>query len=133
MANTANTPFRRWARANFTTSFLYPLMIGAVELYRYSLTSADIFFAPKGIVFFLKHRYMWPLLRAKMLPLVVMSIFILVILFLTAYLPQVALLKLFHKGGSAWVNGTFLVLTEGNLIIAILFEAFLVDHTQVDV
>jgi hypothetical protein len=68
-----------------------------------------------------------------MLPLVVMSIFILLILFLTAYLPQVALLKLFHKGGSAWVNGTFLVLTEGNLIIALLFEAFLVDKTQVDV
>ncbi|KAI5257565.1 hypothetical protein E4T42_00933 [Aureobasidium subglaciale] len=112
MANTANTPFRRWARANFTTSFLYPLM---------------------GVLFFLKHRYMWPLLKAKMLPLVVLSVFILIILFLTAYLPQVALLKLFHKGGSAWVNGTFLVLTEGNLIIALLFEAFLVDHTQVDV
>jgi hypothetical protein len=76
---------------------------------------------------------MWPLLGAKMLPLVVLSVFILIILFLTAYLPQVALLKLFHKGGSAWVNGTFLVLTEGNLIIALLFEAFLVDHTQVDV
>lgn len=27
MANTAETPFRRWARANFTTSFLYPIMV----------------------------------------------------------------------------------------------------------
>lgn len=62
-----------------------------------------------------------------------MSIFILVILFLTTYLPQVVFLKLFHSKGSAWVNGTFLVLTEGNLIIALLFEAFLVDKVQVDV
>lgn len=27
MANTTDTPFRRWARANFTTSFLYPLTV----------------------------------------------------------------------------------------------------------
>jgi hypothetical protein len=27
MANTADTPYRRWAKANFTTSFLYPLMV----------------------------------------------------------------------------------------------------------
>jgi hypothetical protein len=27
MANTEDTPYRRWARANFTTSFLYPLMV----------------------------------------------------------------------------------------------------------
>jgi hypothetical protein len=27
MANTADAPYRRWAKANFTTSFLYPLMV----------------------------------------------------------------------------------------------------------
>ncbi|KAJ9626911.1 hypothetical protein H2203_003368 [Taxawa tesnikishii (nom. ined.)] len=46
---------------------------------------------------------------------------------------QVAFLLLFHRAGSAWVNATFLVLGESNVIIAILFEAFLVDKTQVDV
>lgn len=55
------------------------------------------------------------------------------LLFLTAYLPQVALLAIFHRNGSAWVNGTFLVLEEANLIVAIFFEAFFVDHTQVDI
>ena len=53
-------------------------------------------------------------------------------LFLTVYLPQVALLLLFHKRGSAFVNGAFLVLGEANLLIGILFESFLVDKTQVD-
>lgn len=62
-----------------------------------------------------------------------LSVCITVLLFLTIYLPQVAFLLLFHRAGSAWVNATFLVLGESNVIIAILFEAFLVDKTQVDV
>jgi len=75
---------------------------------------------------------MWALLRARLLPVVLLSLFIMTVLFLTIYLPQVAILMLFHRQGSAWVNGTFLVLSEGNLLIALLFEAFLVDKTQVD-
>ena len=55
------------------------------------------------------------------------------LLFVTVFLPQVALLALFHRSGSAWVNGTFLILEESNLIVAIFFEAFFVDHTQVDI
>lgn len=62
-----------------------------------------------------------------------MSLCIVAIFFLTTYLPQVALLLLFHGRDSAWVNGAFLVLSEANLVIALLFEAFLVDKTQVDV
>lgn len=50
---------------------------------------------------------------------------------MTVYLPQVALLYLFHERGSAWVSGTFLVLGETNLVVAMLFEALLVDNTQV--
>lgn len=68
-----------------------------------------------------------------MLPLAVLSLFIITLLFLTTYLPQVAFLLLFHKAGSAFVNGAFLVLGEANIIIAIIFEALLVDKTQVDV
>ena len=55
------------------------------------------------------------------------------LLFLLTYLPQVAFLAVFHRKGSAWLNGTFLVLSEANLIVVIFFEAFLVDKTQVDV
>lgn len=75
---------------------------------------------------------MWSLLKARLLPLTLLSLCVLAILFVTVYIPQVALLLLFHGRDSAWVNGTFLVLGEANLVIALLFEAFLVDKTQVD-
>lgn len=48
------------------------------------------------------------------------------------YLPQVAFLAVFH-GHGAFLNGTFLVLGEGAAITALLFEAFFVDETLVDV
>lgn len=86
----------------------------------------------KGVYYFLRHRSLWPLLRARLIPLVLLSLCIIALLFITTYLPQVAILMIFHGRGSAWVNGTFLVLSEANLIIAIIFEAFLVDSVQVD-
>ena len=43
-----------------------------------------------------------------------------------------AFLAIFH-GSLAWVNGAFLVLGEGAVVIALLFEGFLVDETLVDV
>ncbi|KAF2273910.1 uncharacterized protein EI97DRAFT_138327 [Westerdykella ornata] len=87
----------------------------------------------KGIFYFITHPFLYPLLRARLLPAFLLSIFVLLNLFLWTYLPQVAFLALFQKHGSAWVNGTFLVLGEGAAIVAILFEAFLVDESQVDV
>lgn len=83
--------------------------------------------------FFLAHPYLYPLLRARLLPAFLLSAFVLLNLFLWTFLPQVAFLALFHKAGSAWVNGTFLVLGEGAAVVAILFESFLVDETQVDI
>ncbi len=41
-------------------------------------------------------------------------------------------LLIFH-GPLAWVNGVFLVLGEGAAIVSLLFEAFFVDETLVDV
>lgn len=72
------------------------------------------------------------MLKARLLPAFLLSAFILLNLFFWTFLPQVAFLALFHKTGSAWVNGTFLVLGEGAAVVAILFESFLVDATQVD-
>lgn len=54
-------------------------------------------------------------------------------LFAFTYLPQVGFLVLFHGIAGAWFNGTILVLGEATVIVAILFEAFFVDETQVDV
>lgn len=114
MSNAASGgKLQRFTRANFSSAPLYPL---------------------KGIWYFSSHRYLWPLLKGRLLPLTVLSTAVLVVLFLTAYLPVVAFLALFHLNkGSAWANGTFFILGVGNLLIALLFEALFVDHTQVDI
>lgn len=80
----------------------------------------------QGIVFFIAHPFLYPLLKARLLPAFLLSAFILLNLFFWTYLPQVGFLALFHTKGSAWVNGTFLVLGEGAAVVAILFESFLV-------
>ncbi|KXL45621.1 hypothetical protein M433DRAFT_66835 [Acidomyces richmondensis BFW] len=104
--------YRRFVRDNFSPAFLYPL---------------------KGIYYFITHRYLHPLLKGRLLPLTILSICVLVILFLTAYIPIVAFLSLFHYKGSAWVNATFFLLGIGTLLISILFEALFVDKSQVDI
>lgn len=60
------------------------------------------------------------------------SIVVLGLLFTFTYLPQVAFLAIFH-GPVAWFNAAFLVLGEGQILIALLFEALLVDETLVNV
>ncbi|KAJ7821891.1 hypothetical protein B0H14DRAFT_3733009 [Mycena olivaceomarginata] len=86
----------------------------------------------KGIYFCLRHRYLWPLLRARFIPCLILSIIVLPTLFIFAYLPQVAFLAIF-QGNLAWFNAVFLVLGEGAAIIALLFEAFFVDETLVKI
>ena len=104
---------RTFVKANFSPAFIYPL---------------------KGIWYFATHRYLYPLAKARLLPLTVLSIGVLALLFLTAYLPIVAFLAIFHiNKGSAWVNGTFFILGIGTLLISIVFEAMFVDNTQVDI
>ncbi|KAK0931750.1 hypothetical protein LTR29_016157 [Friedmanniomyces endolithicus] len=113
MAQTkAPSKIQRFARANFSPSFQYPL---------------------KGIWYFATHRYLHPLLQSRLLPLTLLSTCILGILAITAYLPIVAFLALFHYSGSAWVNGTFFILGIGTLLTSMVFEALFADGTQVDI
>jgi Etoposide-induced protein 2.4 (EI24) len=86
----------------------------------------------QGILYFVTHRFLWTFLRARLIPIILLSAFIYVNLFLWTYLPQVAVLHFFH-GPVAWLNAAVLVLGEGQVIIALLFEAFLVDETLVDI
>ncbi|KAJ7190552.1 hypothetical protein GGX14DRAFT_482966 [Mycena pura] len=86
----------------------------------------------KGIYFCLRHRFLWPLLRARFIPCLILSIIVLPTLFIFAYLPQVAFLAIF-QGNLAWFNAVFLVLGEAAAIIALLFEAFFVDGTLVKI
>jgi hypothetical protein len=67
-----------------------------------------------------------------LIPIVLLSAFIYTILFLFAYIPQVAFLAIF-QGVGAWISGAFLVLGEGAAVVAALFEAFFVDETLVDI
>ena len=86
----------------------------------------------QGIYHFVTHPYLYPLLRARLLPCFALSAVVMTILFVFTYLPQVALLAIF-QGGLAWFNAAVLVLGEGAAITALLFEAFLVDETLVDI
>ncbi|KAJ7825162.1 hypothetical protein B0H13DRAFT_2122674 [Mycena leptocephala] len=86
----------------------------------------------KGIYFCLRHRYLWPLLRARFIPCLIISMIVLPTLFIFAYLPQVAFLAIF-QGELAWFNAVFLVLGEAATIITLLFEAFFVDETLVKI
>lgn len=87
----------------------------------------------QGIIYFVGHPFLYPLLRARLLPSLFLSIFVFTTLFIWTYLPQVAFLAIFHGRKLAWVNGAFLVLGEGAAITALLFEAFFVDESLVDV
>ncbi|KAL8832353.1 MAG: hypothetical protein Q9191_000309 [Dirinaria sp. TL-2023a] len=86
----------------------------------------------QGIYYFFAHPFLYPVLRARLIPCLLLSLFVLTNLFLWTYLPQVMLLAIFHGQTLAWINGAFLVLGEGAAIVALLFEAFLVDETLVD-
>ncbi|KAL9624533.1 MAG: hypothetical protein Q9160_001197 [Pyrenula sp. 1 TL-2023] len=86
----------------------------------------------KGLFYFIGHPFLYPLFRGRLLPIVLLSLFIYSNLFVWTYLPQVAFLAIFH-GSGAWLNATFLLLGEGAAITALLFEAFFVDETLVDV
>ena len=86
----------------------------------------------QGIYYFFSHPFLYPLLKARLIPCAVLSFLVLSILFTFTYLPQVAFLAIFH-GPLAWVNGAFLVLGEGAIIIQGSFEAFFVDEALVDI
>jgi len=97
-----------------------------------NVVSASFLYPFKGIYYFCAHREYWPLFGRRLIPLTITSIVVLGLLFTFTYLPQVAFLAIFH-GPAAWFNAAFLVLGEGQVVIALLFEAFLVDETLVDV
>lgn len=97
-----------------------------------NVVAASALYPLKGILYFIRHHEFWPLFNRRLIPLTVLSVIVLVLLFTFTYLPQAAFLLIFH-GPTAWVNAVFLVLGEGQLVVALLFEAFLVDEACVDV
>ncbi|CAL3969683.1 hypothetical protein PZA11_007724 [Diplocarpon coronariae] len=97
-----------------------------------NVVSASALYPFKGIWYFCAHREFWPLFGRRLIPLIVTSIMVLGMLFTFTYLPQVAFLAIFH-GPVAWFNAAILVLGEGQVAIALLFEALLVDETLVNV
>jgi len=97
-----------------------------------NVVSASFLYPFKGIYYFLSHREFYPLFGRQLIPLTVISIVILGLLFIFAYVPQALFLLIFH-GPTAWFNAVFLVLGEGQVLVALLFEAFMIDETLVNV
>lgn len=97
-----------------------------------SVVSASFLYPFKGIWYFCADRQFYPLFGKRLIPLTITSIVVLGLLFIFTYLPQVAFLALW-QGPGAWFNAAFLVLGEGQVLIALLFEALLVDETLVDI
>lgn len=97
-----------------------------------SILSPTYLYPFKGLYYFLAHPSFYPFFGRRLIPLTILSIFILGILFTFTYLPQAAFLLIFH-GPTAWISAVFLVLGEGNVIVALLFEGLMVDETLVDV
>lgn len=125
-----------------SAAWLYPIRVSAPSMVyirayvlfviMFQTLLLTVFAIFKGIYYFASRPFLWPLFRARLFPIVLLSAFIYTILFLFTYLPQVAFLAIF-QGSGAWVNGVFLVLGEGAAIVAALFEAFFVDETLVDI
>ncbi|ESZ93594.1 hypothetical protein SBOR_6023 [Sclerotinia borealis F-4128] len=97
-----------------------------------SVVSASFLYPFKGIWYFCADRQFYPLFGKRLIPLTITSIVVLGLLFTFTYLPQVAFLAIWN-GPGAWFNAAFLVLGEGQILIALLFEALLVDEALVDV
>jgi len=94
--------------------------------------SSSWFYPFKGIYYIITKPFLWPILKARFLPCLILSTIIFVLLFLFTYLPQVAFLAIW-QGKLAWFNGAILVLGEGAAIVSLLFEAFFVDEALVDI
>lgn len=86
----------------------------------------------QGIWYFSRQGKFWPLWAGRLLPLSLVSLIVYLILFLFAYLPQVALLAIW-QGRGAWFSAAILTLGEGLVLIQALFEGFFVDEARVDV
>jgi hypothetical protein len=80
----------------------------------------------------MSHPFLWSLFHQRLFAIILLSAVIYALLFSFTYIPQVIFLAIF-QGNTAWVNGAFLVLGEGAVIVAILFEAFFVDEALVDI
>ncbi|KAI9735907.1 MAG: hypothetical protein M1834_001373 [Cirrosporium novae-zelandiae] len=97
------------------------------------LSSPSWLYPIRGLYYFIRHPYFWPLFSGRLLPVTLLSLLVFLFLLFFTYLPQVAFLAIFHGRHLALINALFLVLGETAAIVALLFEAFFADETLVDV
>jgi hypothetical protein len=91
------------------------------------------FYPIKGVWYFLRRPYFYPLFVGRLLPLSIISLLVYFVLFTFAFLPQLAFLAIFQGWAAACINATALVLGEGLVVIQGIFEGFFVDECRVDV
>jgi hypothetical protein len=72
-----------------------------------------------GVWFFIVHPPFWSLFKTRLIPVLFLSLLVYTLLFMFAFLPQAALLAIFH-GPAAFVSAAFLVLGEGEFAFLLL-------------
>lgn len=78
-----------------------------------SATKAAWFYPLRGIIHFITHRNLHPLLTSKLLVITLLSLAVTFTLFFWTLLPQALFLSIFHRPIQvAFINATFLVLSE---------------------
>jgi len=85
----------------------------------------------KGIFYFLSHRSLWKPLLSKLVPTLSLSVGIIAVMFVFAYLPQLAVL-VFVNGPLAAFTTILLTLSESSTLINIISRTFLLQDALVD-
>lgn len=85
----------------------------------------------KGAIFFLTHRDLWRPLTSKLAAVLTTSIGVTTIMFLVAYVPQMAIMA-FTSGPAAAVTAALLTLSESSTIVNLLSRTFFIDDALTD-
>ena len=96
------------------------------------LPKRSFFYPIHGIPHLLAHRSLHPSLYSRVLPLCLLSLFVVTFMFAFLWLPHVFVLSLFHEPFPRSAAAT-MILSESATIVALIAEAFLTEKQIVDV
>lgn len=85
----------------------------------------------KGVIYFLTHRDLWRPLTSKLAAVLTTSIGVTTIMFLVAYVPQMAIMA-FTSGPAAAVTAAILTLSESSTIVNLLSRTFFIEDALTD-
>jgi hypothetical protein len=98
----------------------------------HGLPNRSFIYPIHGISYLIAHRSLHPSLYSRIVPVGLLSLFVVAFMFTFLYLPHVFVLSLFHEPFPRSAAAT-MILSESAGIVAILAEAFLTEKQIVDV